>query len=264
MKPPRRLLAALALVASGCTAKPLKTAILGEWKLQCRTEKESTSKCLGEEPQVFFKTFKADGTMTNRHMDGHPMEGTWSVEGKILELAFSGGQMQISEQYRARIEDDRLILWAFDHDFGSIHVRLGAAFEPPKSEVTTGETYVGELRGVRFSVDLPKGLRLAEDKRRLRRWDPVEGQGFRYTIKINERAQMEKDSGWVTPPCDPTEDLGFGSTHSNDKLLSTGTSRCVPNTTFSVSCRVEHTLGFLREEERQSAGEVCGTIKVLQ
>src|SRR6185437_11551060 len=106
--------------------------ILGTWNIICSTHDEQTSRCPGDDGRTTFYTFDAGGVFelgggaTSAPLD----RGTWTLDGSRLDVRIDGGNGGVElDLYRARIDDDQLILWDTGRGFGTILARKGAAVD---------------------------------------------------------------------------------------------------------------------------------------
>jgi hypothetical protein len=263
----RALAIALALWMQACSScgsdLPLDEAILGEWEIVCRTDDEATSECIGREQTVFIKLFQPDGTIEASAVGGSSMSGQWSLVGGELEIVFEGGGMRLEELYRARIEDDRLILWDAERGHGSIYVRRGAPVDIADSEETDGDPVSRTVGGIHYTLAVPDEYRLAEDNERRQRWEPISGEGLTFALTVGNRSRELVGEEWVTPPCEPdTRPLSVGSAGRTidgvDSTTSVGVMLCVGER--DISCDAGHTRGYLREEEIAEGTRICRTL----
>ncbi|MCA9711906.1 MAG: hypothetical protein KDK70_39075, partial [Myxococcales bacterium] len=249
-----------------CQRKPLPEAILGEWEVLCLTDRISTSTCLSKEDDGLYSVFHPGGRLESGARAGTSMTGTWRLEGDRLTLTFSGGGLTLREEYRARIEDDRLVLWYATGGFGKILGRRGAAFEPAASPVSDGAPVTRTLGGVRYSLALPPGYRLTRDDNRRQSWGPREGEGLEVKLSVSERSQTLQGDQWVTPPCNPY-DWG-GESHELttidgvERSVSIGRSHCIDGTNLVLMCSTEHGRGHLEPAEEAAALALCDSIEL--
>lgn len=263
-----RRLAVLVVAALGaCSSKaadpPLAEALPGEWEVWCRTDREGASSCPGREKDGLYKVFQPDGTLVSGARQGSTMEGRWGLERDELTLTFEGGGMKLTERYRARIADGRLVLWYPSGEFGTVLGRKGATFAaaPTKVTTTSGVTS-GAIGGVRYQMMLPAGYRLTRDDNNRQIWSPS-GDGFEVRLSLGPRAQTEVNGEWVTPPCDATDD-GIGSSSQTidgvERTTSISRSRCLGKQ--SLHCSVSHTRGYVEDGERDLASAICKAMSV--
>jgi hypothetical protein len=122
------VLSVLSLSVLGCKRpKPLPEAILGTWEVWCYTT-EDTSTCLSKEKRGLRKTFQPGGVHDVRLADDERPssdQASWSLEGEELTVTVTGGGLKLVESWRARVEDDRLVLWDPGRLFGSDGPKLG-------------------------------------------------------------------------------------------------------------------------------------------
>lgn len=268
---------AFAAAALGCSkdaskkeqkepARPLFEAIVGKWDALCRSESASKTRCEGKEPYGLYKIFRPDGTLeTGSRKNSVRNRGTWKLDGDALTLVIGTGRFRLTERWRARIVENQLILWSAERGFGSISARHGKPFVPATTEQSTGKRMEREHGGVRYSLELPTGMRLAEKLTRRQRWEPVSGEGWTVELTVSPRPKSKVGDKWVTPPCGPHAS-GWGSSSSKvggvQRYTSTGKSLCVERTTKSLDCSVGHTRGYLREAELDPARALCKTLRV--
>ncbi len=249
-------------------ARPLAEAILGDWEVWCRTDEEATATCLGKEDAGLFKRFRPGGALTAGSTQGTSMDGTWRLDGDSLTLEFTGGGLQLTEHYRARIADDHLILWSVDHDWGVIHGRRGTGFEAAPSPVTDGAPITAELGGVRYSLALPAGYRMTRDDNQRRNYGPSAGEGLVVELVASPRSQTEVDGRWVTPPCNPYDYGGVsGSSETIDGVereTSIGLSLCVDGTELVLHCGASHSRGYLEPSEKDAALALCRSLRLVR
>jgi hypothetical protein len=274
---PHPLPVLLAVAVAGCSqrepgrkqpARPLADAILGAWEVWCRTDQEPTATCLGREDAGLFKIFRAGGQLTAGARGGTSLDGRWTLDGDRLALAFTGGGLSLREEYRARIQDDRLILWNAEQGWGAIHGREGAPFRAAASPVSDGAPIAGELGGVRYSLRLPAGYRLTRDDNRRRRYGPASGRGLVVALTVSPRGQTEVDGRWATPPCNDRDWGGVvGSSEAVDGVerdTSIGRSWCVDGTDRVLWCSAEHTRGYLEPGEKAAALALCESLDLAR
>ncbi|MEM6991411.1 MAG: hypothetical protein AAF721_12965 [Myxococcota bacterium] len=251
---------------SSAAAIPLRDALVGEWRLRCKTRDESRARCLGATPTRKRLRFRATGEIVSTHDEQDPLEGAWVLDGSVLTMSFDVAGIHVDDVSRARVDDGRLVLWSLTRASGSIYARPDAEFEPPPSRQTTTAPTIGTLEGVRYSLQIPPGYRLARDDAKRQRWDPIDGEGLLYEVRTSPRAQTERDGAWVTEPCEPeTRPLPLGSTARGgsgkpDRLVAITTSLCVPGTSLSLGCRAKHRRGHIEAAEQAAAEAVCLTL----
>jgi hypothetical protein len=263
-----RLLLSLVFVGA-CTvgpSRPLAEAILGEWEVLCRTDQEPTATCLGKEDRGMYKRFLAAGKLVSGAREGIAMHGTWTLTDGELVLAFEGGGMKLVEAYKARIEDDRLVLWNPQRGFGAVHGRVGAPFAPVAGKQSAGERTSHAIGGVGYTIALPAGYRLSRDDNERQKWSPAFGAGFIVELSVSPRPQRQVEGQWVTPPCD---DRDYGGVASSRAVIdglqrdtSIGRSVCLDGSDRVLSCSAEHTRGFLEKAEMDDALALCNSIAV--
>ncbi len=246
--------------------RPLAEAIVGEWEVLCRTDAESKSTCLGKENDGLFKLFHEDGSLTAGSTKGTSMNGQWLLVKERLAIEFTGGGMKLSEEYRARMDKGRLILWNTKLGFGVIHGRKGAEFKAAPSPVTSGVPVSGELGGIGYSLSLPAGYRLTRDDNSRQIWGPTAGVGFTLRLSVTPRAQTQQSGVWVTPACNDYDYGGvLGSSATIDGVereTSIGTSLCIDTTNLVMMCSAEHTRGYLEAAEKEAALALCKALKL--
>lgn len=184
---------ALLLTLAACGKPPPRTlsqAIVGTWDVWCRTDTEATSTCLGRERDGLMKRFDPGGKLTiGVRGQTTTTEGTWRLEGARLVLEMSAGAIDVTERYRARIEDDRLILWGESDDFGTVHGRAGATFVAAKSKTSTPPETHHTIGGAAYKIGLPAGYRLARDDHGRQEWEPTSGSGLRVRLTATDDRQ---------------------------------------------------------------------------
>lgn len=263
-----RLLSALILVVAcnGGPSRPLAEEILGEWEVLCRTDKESTATCLGQENRGMYKTFLPGGKLVSGARTGISMDGAWTLTGDELVLAFEGGGMRIQERYRARIEGGKLVLWFPAQEFGSVLGRVGAAFEPAASKQSAGGPTSHAIGGVSYTLALPPDYRLARDDNNRQEWSPSTNTGFIVKLSVSARSQTQVDGKWVTPPCN---DYDYGGVSGSGSVIdgverdtSIGLSVCLDGRDQVLMCSAEHTRGYLEKAELDAALALCRSLVV--
>lgn len=181
-------------LALGCgksnktASTPLPEGIVGEWEVLCRTDRESTSTCLGKEDMGMFKVFRPGGQVTSGSTQGTSMNGTYTLEGNRLVLEFRGGGMRLTERYRARIENDRLVLWHTMNEFGVVHGRKGAKFEAAAGPTSSGKPVSHQIGGLRYTIAVPAKYRLTRDDNNRQRWSPASGDGLQVRLTLSPRS----------------------------------------------------------------------------
>lgn len=249
-------------------SQPLHTAILGKWDQWCATDDPSDRECLGQDPIRLRKEFRPDGTVALSVVGREqelPEIGTWTLTGDQLEVRFSlggppGTDSYLVEQYRARIEGDRLILWKEDQGFGSILQRVGAPVPEAAGRVSDGSPVVSELGGLRYSLDLPPGYRMVRDDNDRQSWAVIDG--FRVDLVVSPRPT---DGDGVPVPCDGSSGGISGSGDQIggvDRETSVGRSLCVDPGGRSFGCSVSHSRGWLEPTERDAAISLCSGLVV--
>lgn len=265
-----RAASALILVVA-CTAgppRPLAEAILGEWEVLCRTDEESTATCLGKEKHGLYKQFLAGGRLVGGAREGTTMEGRWTLAGDALTVTFEGGGLHLEETYRARIEDDRLVLWDASRGFGAVHGRRGAPFVSAAS-VRSGDGQTAHaIGGVGYTIALPSDYVLTRDDNARQQWSPAAGEGFVVELSLSPRPRKQVGGQWVTTACDAGDD---GAVLSSGQVIdgvrrttSSGTSICLASREDSLMCSVEHSRGFLEETELDPATALCRSLAVAR
>lgn len=265
----RLAIVVLALVGACCgPSRPLSEAILGEWEVLCRTDKESTATCLGKEDDGLYKHFLPGGRLVSGARRGTSMTGTWTLTGDGLVLSFEGGGMHLQEGYRARIEDDKLVLWYRSQGFGSVLGRVGAAFEPAPSVHSSGERTSHAIGDVAYALALPAGYRLVRDDNNRQQWAPTSGLGFTVLLTLSPRAQTLVDGEFVTPPCNDYDYGGVSGSSSTidgvERSTSIGTSLCLEGSEQVLMCSAEHTRGYLEDPEKDGALALCKSLVVTR
>lgn len=263
-------LVVLAACSKGGDRKPLGEAIVGEWQTVCRTDQEATTSCLGDERDPLVHAFAPGGTFVLSGGPGAPMQGTWTVAGDRVEVTFVGGGMTLREVSRARIVDGQLVMWMADLGFGSILRRRGApATVASSGAASDGSPIARELGGVRYTLALPAGYRLARDDNRRQRWEPVAGDGLRFAITVAPRARSGRPDGtFATPPCGdepPFESSTGGKLVGGvERDTSIGVGVCVAGSALSIQCDAEHSRGYLEPADREPARAVCRSLRVTR
>lgn len=260
------LAAVLGFAACSCArSRPLREAIVGEWEIVCRTDSEATATCLGREQTILRKTFRADGTMVSSAVGGTSMEGTWALDGQALVIEHAGGDLAIREDYRARIEDEKLVLWYVTGGFGAVYARRGAEVAFESSEETSGEPVTRPIGGVRYRLSIPSGYRLARDDNQRQRWDPISGDGLTYSLSLTPRSREIVDGRERDIPCEPEQrPLAVSTSGTPDQTHSVGTSICIATSNQSLACNGGHTRGHLRADEIPTATAVCRTLTLAR
>ena len=261
------VLSILSLLVLGCKRpKPLPEAILGTWEVWCYTT-EDTSSCLSKEKLRLLKTFQPGGVLDVRLADGAPSSDrtSWSLEGDELTVTVSGGGLKLVESWRARVDDDRLVLWDPGGRRGVVLGRVGAGFEPGESPVSRGGPQTITLKGQSFTIDLPEAYRQTRSDEHRQHWGPASGDGFEVRLSMTPRAQREENGKFVTAPC-TSHDYGGVSGVSQEvngvqRETSIGTSLCLEGTEFALHCSTEHTRGYLETSEKDAALALCRTIR---
>lgn len=262
----RRPALALFLLAIACTpARPLPEAILGEWEDLCRTDTEATATCPGREKRDNYKRFLPGGKLVIGAYSGISMTGTWTLAGDVLEFAFDGGGMHLEEVYRARIEDDLLVLWYPTRGWGVVHGRAGAAFEATPIRRATGGQTTHAIGGVGYRLALPADYALTRDDNNRQTWSPAAGDGLAVHLTLAPRARSLVDGAFVTPPCEP-DSGGIGSEITEiggvRRIVSLGVSRCIADADTYLACRVEHPRGHLEDSENAAARALCESLTI--
>ncbi len=258
----------LSLVVVACNKpKPLPEAILGDWETLCYTDKDSAN-CLSKDEHGLRKTFKSGGVLeVRRAQDDRPTSDvtTWALAGDELTITTSGGGMKLTDIYRARVEDERLVLWDEDHHRGQVLGRAGASFKPADSPSSKGGAQQITLNGQTFSIELPGGYRQTRNDKYKQHWGPTSGEGLTVQLSVTPRAQHNENGTFVTPPCNG-DDYGGVSSSSQladgiERETSVGMSLCLEGTEFTLACRAGHTRGYLEPSEKDAALALCKTVR---
>jgi len=262
----RGVLLVLAVVGCKGKAQPIEQAILGEWETWCYTDKD-TAECLRKDKDGLRKRFVAGGELVVFRPGDEPSsdKATWRLAKDHLFIEASGGGLTLHEDYFARIEDDRLVLWDPDKQRGQVLGRVGAAFAAGDSPITKGGRVTVEKQGQTFTIALPSGYRQTRDDAHKQWWAPASGAGFEVHLSVSKRAQTIVDGKSVTPPCNDYDYGGIsGSSNTIDGVereTSIGTSICLDGTDLVIGCSTEHTRGYLEASEKDAALALCKTIK---
>jgi hypothetical protein len=264
-----RSVAALALVTA-CKSKPQKPlaeAIIGEWEVLCRVDDATKSSCLSKEDSGLYEIFQPGGALESGSRKTNVVEhGHWNLTGDQLVLTVEGGGMRLTDEYRARMAGDRLLLWSL-HGWGKVMGRVGAPFEAATAPTSRGKT-TKEIGGIRYTISLPSTYRLARDDNRRQQWVPVSGDGFTVRLSLGARAQEEVDGKFVTRPCN--EDDYGGTTGASETIngverdTDIGKSFCLANTDLALGCSAGHTRGYLEEKEKSAALALCTSLQISQ
>lgn len=257
------------LLLLACTAappRPLIEELVGEWEVWCRTDVESTATCLGKEDHGLYKNFRPGGEVISGARRGTEMRGTWTLTGDELAVTFQGGGIQLTERYRARIEDGRLVLWYPSGGFGAVHGRVGATFDAaPGKKASRGRT-THAIGGLAYSLALPADYALTRDDNNRQQWSPTAGEGFVVHLTLSPRPQHQVGGNWVTPPCSEYDGGGVLSSAREidgvDRDTSIGRSLCIDGTDHSLMCSTEHTRGYLEQAEHDAALALCTSLTV--
>lgn len=259
-----RVLVILALL--GCKkGLPIEQAILGEWETWCYTSKE-TSECLKKDSDGLHKRFIEGGELVVTRPGEPPTDkATWRLAKDHLFIEVTGGGMMLHEDYFARIEDDRLVLWDRQNGRGQVLGRVGAVFAAGDSPVSKGGRVSVTKQGATFTIALPDEYRQTRDDAYKQSWAPVSGDGFEVQLSVTKRAQTEVGTKFVTPPCN---DRDYGGISGSSKMVggveretSIGTSICVDGTDLVIMCSTGHTRGYLEPSERDAALALCKSIQ---
>jgi hypothetical protein len=231
-------------------ARPLREALVGSWNIVCSIQDEHTSRCPGDDGRSTYYTFHAGGVVelgggaTSAPLD----RGTWTLDGDALDVRFAAGGGTELDQYRARIDDDQLVLWDAPRGFGTILVRKGAQPETEPLAVTVGGATSGKIKDVRYTIDLPTGYALTHDGD-YQRWSPP-GNGLYVEIQVT-----------------PTTDCRDGGVSGARKVVdgvereyAAGIDLCIARDRY-LSCSVEHTRGYLEPGEHDDALALCRTLE---
>lgn len=262
-----RVLALLSL-ASACTPpRPLSEAILGEWEELCRTDREAAATCLGRDKPDLYKRFLPGGEVVIGAHSGISMTGTWTLQADILVASLGRGDMHVEEMYRARIEDDRLVLWDVSQGFGVVHGRAGAPFVAAPTRRSSADSTAHAIGGVGYRLALPADYALTRDDDRRQRWSPVGGSGLTVQLTLAPRTRALVDGSFVTPPCEP--DTGGVSSETTEidgvrRVVWFGLSRCLDDSDEGLACRVEHTRGYLDDSEEEAARALCASLETTR
>ncbi|MDC0666185.1 hypothetical protein [Nannocystis radixulma] len=260
-----RPLLAFFLLFGACSSppRPLGEAILGEWEIWCRTDSEATTSCLGQENRGLYKRFSPGGALEIGARPGASKAGTWTLAGDDLLLSLAGGGMHLDEMYRARIVEDRLILWSASRGWGMVLGRTGAAFVSASTVRTSGGETSHAIGGVGYRITLPADYTLTRDDNNRQRWSP-EGEGFVVELVLTPRAQTRVGDQFVTPPCNDYDYGGESSTRTEiagvERTTSIGRSLCLAGSDQALSCSAEHTRGYLADDEKAAAAALCQTL----
>ncbi len=198
-------------------------------------------------------SFAPDGALAVK--SGSEMHGHWKLTGDQLEISLDVMGKPMGTTFRARIKDDRLVLWSGDHS--EIYGRVGASFEPAESPSTTGDPVVRKIKGVTYTLPLPPSYRLGEATEYREMWMPTHGDGFTISIKISDRGQTSRpDGSFGTPTCKE-----FGGGKGGGSQTRKGVERqiyydimtCLEGTSLYAQCSVEHTRGYVVKSEAKAA-----------
>lgn len=246
--------------------KPLPEAILGDWETLCYTDK-NTASCLSKDDQGLRKSFKPGGALeVRRAKDDKPSSDvtTWALAGDELTITTSGGGMKLTDIYRARVEDERLVLWDEDHHRGQVLGRAGASFKAADSPTSKGGAQQITLNGQTFSIELPSGYRQTRNDKYKQHWGPTSGEGLTVQLSVTPRAQHNENGTFVTPPCNSHD---YGGVSSSSQLVdgieretSIGLSVCLEGSELALMCSAGHTRGYLEPSEKDAALALCKTV----
>ena len=267
---PMMLLALGSLLAllAGCgrepEARPLtEAALVGEWEVWCRTDKESTSTCLGKESDGIYKRFDPGGRVAvgARGQGGGESTGSWSLHGDVLTLVFSAGGFTSEERYRARITGGRLVLWKTPSGWGTVLGRTGARFEAASSKRSSAGRTTHSIGGVRYSIALPSGYRLARDDNDRQRWEKGSGKGLSVRLTVAPRSEELVDGRWQPVPCEgPSGTMTAGQEIDGvARVTAIGLELCLDGG-MSLSCMSEHSRGWLEEADKRPALALCESL----
>lgn len=263
--------AALVTLLGSCKGhkptRPLAEAIVGEWDEWCHTDKQLTSTCLGKDDFGLYKVFEPGGGLeAGSHKTGVRDHGSWSLSGDEVVLTFDGGDTQLTERYRARIDDDRLVLWDAERGFGSVLGRAGTTFAPAAGPTTTGGLVTHRIGGVRYTIGLPSGYRLARDDNDRQRWEAGAGAGLEVELTLSPRAHEEVDGKPVVTPCshgDPGVSSSGQTIHGIERVTGTGLSICIDPGEQALACSAGHSRGYLEPSEKDAALALCRSLKIV-
>jgi hypothetical protein len=263
--PMHRALAIVALV--GCKkSQPIDKAILGEWETWCYTSKD-TVECLKKDKDGLHKRFVEGGELVVNRPGDEPSsdKATWRLAKDHLFIEISGGGLKLQEDYFARIDDGRLVLWDRANGRGQVLGRVGAAFAAGDSPISKGGRVSVTKQGTTFTIALPGGYRQTRDDEYKQNWAPASGAGFEVHLSVTKRAQTEVDGKFVTPACNDNDYGGIsgssGMVDGVERETSIGTSICLDGTDLVIMCSTEHTRGYLEPGEKDAALALCKTIK---
>lgn len=125
-----RLLGMMGLALGiACSPTPrLEEALVGRWEVWCPTDSRTTTTCAERRDRGFYKQFEPGGRLRTGSTHTHTtIDGSWSLEGSMLELRGKGGGLEIVDRYEARIIDGRLVLWDASSEHGLVLGRAPAA-----------------------------------------------------------------------------------------------------------------------------------------
>ena len=190
---------------------------------------------------------------------------TWALAGDALTITTTGGRMKLIDTWRARIEDERLVLWDEDHQRGEVLGRAGASFKAADSPTSKGGAQQIALNGQTFSIELPGGYRQTRDDKYKQHWGPTSGEGLTVQLSVTPRAKHNENGTFVTPPCNGDD---YGGVSSSSQLVngieretSVGMSICLEGTELALACRAGHTRGYLEPSEKDAALALCKTVR---
>lgn len=232
--------------------RPLREAIIGSWDIICSTSDEQTSRCPGNDGRSTYYTFHAGGVVelgggaTTAELD----RGTWTLDGDALDVRLDAGNGgEEIDLYRARLDDDQLVLWDTGRGFGTILARKGAHVETEPLAVTIGGETSGEIKGVRYTIVLAPGYALTHDGD-YQRWSPP-GDGLFVELQVE-------------PSTDCRDDFISGARKTVDGVereYAAGIDKCIDRERV-LDCSVEHTRGYLEAGEHDDALALCRTLAV--
>ena len=232
-------------------ARPLREAIAGSWDYVCSIQRESDSTCPGKDDRPIRKTFTADGLVEMRGFGPDAMSdhGAWKLHDDTLEVAFpdGAGGLEVS-RYRARLDDDQLVLWDTGRGFGEILARAGAHVDTEPLAVTPGGETSGEIEGVHYTIDLPTGYALTHDGD-YQRWSPPD-QGFWVELEL-----------MPSPDCHDSVGTARATIDGVDRETSVGIDHCVDAHRY-VACNVGHTRRYLEAGEHDDALAICRSLRI--
>jgi hypothetical protein len=232
-------------------ARPLREAIVGTWNIICSTQDEHASRCPGNDGRTIYYVFQAGGVFelgggaTSAPLD----RGSWTLDGDALDVRIDGGNGgEEIDRYRARIDDDQLVLWDTGRGFGKILARKGAPVETEALAVAIGGATPGELKGVHYTIDLSPGYALTHDGD-YQRWSPP-GDGFSVEL-------------FVQPTVDCSESITGAQKQVDgvERDYAIGIDRCIDRT-HHLDCSVEHSRGYLEPSDHDDALALCRSVSI--